>query len=233
MAEQAVESVNIQSSAADTTVDSILTAAVTDESAAAGGGTADVAVQDGAGKGNEGTPAEGESAADGAKATAEDTKAAEIPDAYEFTLPEGVTLDSELLDKVTPIFKAKGFSKDEAQGMVDLYTGKIAELAQAQQEAWKGQLEAWKNDIQSDPEFGGTQFKATVKSAQTIIARYGDDQLKQELAAFGVGNMPSLIRMLARAGKDMAEDKFVGAGGASGVDDTPPELRMYPTMRPK
>lgn len=235
MADQPVEGTNIPSSAADTTATTILTNTQPDETAAgstgAGGVTADKV---GAGAGAESTKVEGESKADGAEgAKPEDTKAGEIPEAYEFEVPEGMTLDTALVDKITPILKAKGFTQSEAQELVSTYAEQIAGIATAQQEAWKGQLETWKNDIQTDAEFGGTKFPATVKAAQTVIARYGDDQLKKELADYGVGNMPSLIRMLARAGKDMAEDNFHGAGGARGVDQLPPELTMFPTMQPK
>jgi hypothetical protein len=209
---------------ADSNVDTILTGSLPE------GDAMNAAVKAGADGGSTNTEAGKEGAKpDGAGgAKPEDTKGAEVPEVYEFKLPEGMTLDAPLLEKVTPIFKAKGFTQAEAQGIVDVYAEQIAAQATAQQEAWKGQLATWQQEIKTDAEFGGDKYPATVKAAQTVIARYGDDQLKKELVAFGVGNMPSLIKLLARAGNDMAEDKFLPARPAT--DDAGDARRLFPSM---
>lgn len=233
MTDEIVDGGTNQTTAVDSADDTVLTQVIPDEGA---GGDDPSKVADKVGEEGGAPKKEGEDKtnSDGAEPKkGEDAKDTADPQAYDFKVPDGMVLDTDLVEKVSPILKAKGFSQEEAQQLVDLYAGKIAAQAQAQQEAWKGQLQTWRQEIQEDPEFGGTKYQATVRDAQTVIARFGDDKLKAELKAFGIGNMPSLIRMLARAGRGMREDNFHGAGGAQGVDDTPVEFRMYPSMRPK
>src|SRR5262245_60440079 len=57
------------------------------------------------------------------------------PEKYEFKAPEGVTLDTGLVNDFTPLAKELGMSQDAAQKVVDLYASKVLpRLATAQQE---------------------------------------------------------------------------------------------------
>lgn len=163
----------------------------------------------------------------------EDAKADGAPETYEFKAPDGMELDAALVEAVTPVLKDLNLTNEQAQKLVDFYADHEKARAESQVEAWKTQLATWRDEVKADPEIGGKNYEASVRAAQTVIARFGDDQLKKDLATYRIGNMPSLIRLLAKAGRGMAEDKFHGAGAASGVDNTAPELRFYPSMAPK
>ena len=54
------------------------------------------------------------------------------PEKYEdFKLPEGMEVNTDLLDKATPVFKELNLTQDQAQKMVDLQTTFVSEMAVA------------------------------------------------------------------------------------------------------
>lgn len=120
----------------------------------------------------------------------------------DFTLPEGVTLDSALLEQATPIFKELGLSKEQAQKLVNLK----AQESQQQADAFNQQLETWRTSAKADKEYGGDLFEANIALARSAMNRVGTPELKQLLNDSGVGDHPEVIRLMVRVGKMTAED---------------------------
>ena len=125
--------------------------------------------------------------------------AAEVPEAYTLTAPEGQTLDQAGIELFTPIFKEAKLSNDLANKLVGTYASYQATLLQKQSEAW---LEAAK----ADKEFGGEKFDETLKAVQAAFAKFGSPELKQFIEATGLGNHPELIRAFAKIGAASRED---------------------------
>lgn len=234
----------VEANGGTNTADESVSTLLTDTHDDAGGGAGNNGAGDGTNtedpnKGGAGTGTEDgkEGAKPGADGNKPEDKGGDDSKPFEIKVPDGMTLDEQLLTSITPMLRAKNFTNEEAQQLADAYAASIAksttEFMETQRKAWSDQLSTWEKEVRADPEFGGEKFSVTIKTAQTVIARYGDDQLKKELKQFGIGNMPSLIRMLARAGKDMAEDGFHGGGAKGGAEDRPIEELLYPTMTKK
>lgn len=171
-------------------------------------------------------------------ATAEATPPSEqkpdgAPEKYEFTFPEGVTVDTDTLQKFEPVLKELGLPNDKAQKLADVWLSVRQAEAQAQQERWDEQFKTWESEARADKEIGGQKFDENLKAAQSALARFGSPELKQLLHynSTGLGSHPELIRFCMKIGKAMAEDTFVPGSGSAAALVT--EATFYPTMQTK
>lgn len=140
---------------------------------------------------------------------------------YAYNLPEGITADPTVSDAMNPVFKEAGLT----QKQVDLVVGKYAELIQKDQETRVGRvdetLNGWLDAAKKDPEIGGDKWDASVKQANAVLDRFGDEETDAALRQTGAGVHPAIIRLLARAGAAIADDKFVAGHRAE------PEKRSF------
>lgn len=215
--------------------------------AADAGGAADTGAGDGAGTEEVSsvlgrTPA-GEKPTDAAssdgtsKDAGDDGKATETPEGegqeadpkdvvpedgvYSYTLPEGLTADPGVSEAMNPVFKEAGLT----QKQVDLVVGKYADLIQKDQLARTAKVDetltGWLDTAKKDPEIGGDNWDASVKNANAVLDRFGDDEIDAALRQTGAGVHPSIIRLLSRVGKAIADDTFVAGRSAD------PEKRSF------
>lgn len=154
------------------------------------------------------------------------------PAEVEVKLPDGVQADPELLKGFVATAKEIGIDSAKAQKVLDLY---VAAQTQAQQKAdadWAKQLQEWKDQVGADKELGGEGMKANLAAAKKAVARFGTPELAQVLDSSGLGNHPELVRLLARAGKALAEDSVAGTSSpTSQRADQDPFLAIYTTMQ--
>lgn len=148
------------------------------------------------------------------EATAEKAPEAKpaVPEKYELALPEGSLLEAKALEDIASFAKERGFSQNQAQALVERLSADRA----AHVESLKAELaerdKAWVSELQSDKEFGGEKYKDTVQRAHEAMKRFGDEALMDELDATRLGNYPKLVKMLARIGKAMENDRIVVPG---------------------
>ena len=165
--------------------------------------------------------------------TEEAAKAPEVPETYEFKLPDGIDLDQEAVEQFTPLAKELGLSQDNAQKMVDLYAAQVQKLHQAQLESWKQTQQDWMAEVKADKEIGGPAFELSVHHGKQSIAKYFPDPAEAQafrdlLNATGMGNNPLMVKLLARVGKSNAEDTVV----VGGKDTAPVDMAkvFFPSM---
>jgi hypothetical protein len=147
------------------------------------------------------------------------------PEEYaDFTAPEGVVLDAELLDGFKGVAKELNLSQDAAQKLVDQAVAMRQRDAEAIEEI-RGQ---WLDAAKADKEFGGEKLGESLATAKRGLEAYGSPALTQLLNETGLGNHPEIVRLLVNAGKSVSEDKFV-AGGSNPGRGTDRASRLYPT----
>lgn len=174
-------------------------------------------------------------AADPAKATTEvaakpdETKPADVkpaegdqakpegaPEAYaDFTLPEGMELDADVLGEFTAFAKELNLPQDKAQKIVDFQTKLATKQAEEYQAAAIKQGQDWAAQVKNDPELGGANYEKSVASAVKVIQSFGDDGLRELLNASQLGNHPELFKFCHRISQAISEDKFVLPGSQS------------------
>jgi len=136
---------------------------------------------------------------------------------YELTMPEGITVDQELLDALAPDFLAKKMTPREAQALTDKFVKVQTDRAEAKNKAWAETVAGWVTEAKADADMGGAKWDATAKTARTAIDTLGTPELKEYLQATGGGNHPELIRIFAKVGAMITEDNPANGGvGGSG-----------------
>lgn len=139
-----------------------------------------------------------------------------VPDTYaDFAMPDGVTVDSALLNEATPLFKELGLNQEQAQKLVDFQAKQAQASSQSNVDAFNQLMNDWQEQSRNDKEFGGDKFEENVGIARSAIDKFGTPELKQLLEEHGVGNHPEVIRFMINVGKLTSED-------VPGGSNTPP-----------
>ncbi|MBX3502801.1 MAG: peptidase [Alphaproteobacteria bacterium] len=185
-------------------------------------------------KATAGTEAETSKAATGDKAGTEskDTKAADAdkPIEYQdFKLPEGVEVDAATLGEAKTLFAGMKLPQEQAQQLVDFYTGKINSFSEAQAKAWGDLQEKWKGEVKADKDIGGDRFDESISAAGKAMDRFGPPGLRQAMMVTGAGNHPDIVRFVVNVGKAISEDKLVLAGGPAAAEKSAAET-LYPNQ---
>lgn len=176
----------------------------------------------------------------GEKKPDEKGKAEGAPEKYgDFTAPEGVTLDTEIVGKFTGLAKEFNLTQDGAQKFVDLAAEHQGRILQQQMDKWNEISAEWQTKLKADKEFGGDKFSETVQRAKRALDKFGaqDEDLMTVIkpiakGGMGLGNNPGVIRLLARFDKATSEDAFVD-GDTSGKDNRPAADILYPNQGKK
>lgn len=150
----------------------------------------------------------------------EEDKPQGAPEKYEFTAPEGVTLNAEAVAEFEPIAREMNLTNEQAQKLVELQT----KIVQKQQQQWDQTVDSWVTAIKSDQEIGGEALSKNIALAQRALSEFGTPELKAALDTTRMGNHPELVRVFARIGKAMAEDTFVGGNKPSNANKSAAEI---------
>ncbi len=146
---------------------------------------------------------------------------------YELKLPEGSPLQAEHIEKLSNFAKEKGLTQEQAQLFLERESSAVADFAQTQMAQLEQMKTEWFEAAKSDKEIGGDNFAESAENAKRVIQKYASSSLKEELNKTGYGNHPELLRIFARIGKEMANDKLVLSGSMAGAGK-PIESIFYP-----
>lgn len=158
-----------------------------------------------------------------------------IPEAYELTAPDGMTIDADLLTEATPIFKEAGLSNEQAQAILPAAKSLVEKTQQATVQnlidAGNQQRKAWLDAAKADEQIGGAKWDASLDSAGRALDALGHaegSEFRTALNETGFGNHPEMIRIFARIGEMVGEDgDFVRADAGAPVNE-PAWKRLYP-----
>lgn len=149
-----------------------------------------------------------------------------IPETYEFKLPEGVTLDTEVTTELADLSKEFGLSQENAQKVADLGVKLSQKWAAEQVKALEASGTEWAAATQSDAEIGGDKLDASLAAGQKALKELGTPELSKLLAQSRLGNHPEVIRFFARVGQRVSTDGFV-AGGQGAPNTAGDARRLY------
>lgn len=165
-----------------------------------------------------------------------EVKPGTVPEKYEVKAPEGMQLDTDLLEAVSPMLKEKGFTQEEAQKLVDVYAARVQQASQKQHDAaMKGfddQVAAWGKETKEM--LGPDSDKKMVPVFKSIKAFAGPDAgaFRQLMNDTGLGNHPLMVKFLINAGKAISQDSFVDGGQpATDSSESAARERFYPSMK--
>lgn len=166
-------------------------------------------------------PAEGNEAQQGKDA------AADVPPEYSFKFKDGEEMSEEYVNNFKKLAGELKLSPEQAQAVMAhnaaFYHGdrsRIDAEIQAQAKQYKDEARAELGD----------RFNETLSFAAKALDKYDKDgALRHVLDVLPIGNNVQLIKVFARMGKDIAEDRLVKGGNAGG--GTSLEERMFPGFK--
>lgn len=156
----------------------------------------------------------------------EDPKS-EVPETYDLKRADESPLDDEALKSISETAKAMKLTNEQAQQLVELQEKTVSGTKDAAQEQWAQLTESWVGEVKADKEIGGEQFEESMKHADAAMTKFATPEFKAALNESGYGNHPELVRVFARIGKAMAEDKPIGGDAAKGGKQSRAEI-LYP-----
>ena len=157
-------------------------------------------------------------------ATEGEPEAAQAPEAdgqqeaaeyTDFTVPEGVEMNAEVVAEFKAIAKELGIPQESAQKLIDLQVRMESGRTEAIQKAIADQSRQWAETIKADKEFGGEKFDQTKAVAIKAVERYGSPELRSLLNESGLGNHPEMVKLFHRVGQSISEDGLVLPGTQS------------------
>lgn len=137
--------------------------------------------------------------------------------------PDGFKIDAPAVDKFLGVAKKAGLKSESAQAVADLYV-EMQNSAAAAQDAT---IVQWAEEAKSDPEIGGANFDKSLVAAKKALDKLATPELRKFLSESGMGNHKEVIRMLARVGNGVSEDRLVD-GGEKG---RPPETSRIEQLK--
>lgn len=166
---------------------------------------------------------------------------------YTLTMPEGVELDTELADALSPEFKELGLTHAQANKLVGKYAETMKQRAEAHASQPEGQWsmsayeyfkangtpDKWADNAKADKDMGGGNWDATVAAATRATNALGTPELKAFLNASGGGNHPELIRFMAKVGAMIKEDNPASGGAEGKGEPVEPAHILFANDAPK
>lgn len=174
--------------------------------------------------------------------TPPETTTPQVPETYEFTMPEGVELDTAAVEKFTPLFKEAGLTQEAASKLVAAYAEHMAELGGKGAEAFEAEyekrfaadvqkrVEADAQALKDDPEIGGAKAAAVHKQVADFLGQNKTEAFDELHNRYGLGNNPEIVRLIHRAIHYTPIDTGEQPAGAGGGPETDMRKRWYPDL---
>lgn len=124
-------------------------------------------------------------------------------------LPEGMEVDTGLMEKFTNLAEKAKLGKEQAQSLADLYTEAqktyAESLAKEQQKAWDTVIDKWKGEIQSDPDIGGDKSETVQTTIGRALDEYGSDEARVAFEVTAAGWNPAIIKFVWKMAQALEE----------------------------
>jgi hypothetical protein len=182
------------------------------------------------------TPADDAKPPEGAKPPG-DKPAAGPPEKYaDFTVPEGIELKGEILDKATGLFKELGLGQEQAQKLVDFHAAQLKSAVEGPAKLWQDTQEVWMDELRSDPVIGkgidnGTVGASIAKMISALPAPQAT-AFREAMNLTGAGNNPAIVRGFYELSKKFAEPGHVQGNGPVQMKGNRPTVAeaLYPNL---
>lgn len=147
------------------------------------------------------------------------------PEKYEWKIEGDPTSVARITGKFEPVARKLGLSSDEAHGVYDTFAGIMRETT-------KDLFKQWATTLQQDKEIGGEKLEESLGLANSMVAQYGDDELRGLLDQAGLRHNPAVVRLLVKMAKDVGGDRLPRVADRPASRSTPGAWD-YPTMTTK
>lgn len=155
-----------------------------------------------------------------------------LPKAYESwkpKLPDGMPFDEKGFGDFRKEFIEAGLKPEQAQKFIDVFAN--AELGRLKQiaERLKAETAAWDKTVRADKELAGEdgkQLDATAALARKAMGKFATPAFRELLKSSRLETHPEMLRVMARAGRLLAEDKTDGVREGGGKKELTPKQKL-------
>lgn len=143
-------------------------------------------------------------------------------DKFDVKIPEGVQANQDFVTKFKEMAHKSGLLPKQAQGLLDWYAKHEMETLTSR----KAQSQATqKQGLEALQKEWGAAYEKEIAKARLAVKELGGEELQQHLEKTGLGNDPVMIRLMAKAGSLLGEDKLRGEGAGRMGAQTPAEIQ--------
>lgn len=166
--------------------------------------------------------------------TQDAAKAQTVPEKYEVKLPEGMTLNQAMVEKLTPVLKELGVTQANFQKLADVFAPQMKAQAETQQQEaiahYKEIVKGWRTEAIKEL---GPKWNEELAVAAKAMDQAQIPGLREMAEETGVGNHPAFVKFAIWAGKMIRQDSFGGGNAPGGSLSEQEKLNvMYPSMKP-
>jgi hypothetical protein len=140
-----------------------------------------------------------------------------VPEKYDLKLDDGSLLDAAYVEQFSQFAKDKKLTQDQAQEFLQREAQALNSFVQKQQQEFEKVQAEWVNQIKNDSEIGGEKFNQSIELAHRALKQFASDSFLKELETTGYGNHPELVRVFAKIGNMIKEDKMISPSAAGGT----------------
>lgn len=130
-------------------------------------------------------------------------------DPTKISLPEGMTVNEQLLADFAPVAKELGLPQKAGQKMVDQYI----KLKQGEAAQHAETVKGWLETAKADPAIGKQNWDKTISTSKRALAKFEaetkDTGFTELMDLLGIGNHPSVIRYVHWSAAQTADDEPV------------------------
>jgi hypothetical protein len=134
---------------------------------------------------------------------------------YELKTPDGSLLSTEKIKEIEEFAKTNKLAPEKAQELLNRESALLKTHVETMQSQHNERVEVWKDVASKDKEIGGEAFGQNVEYAKRSLEKFATPELKTMLDNTGFGNHPEVLRVFARIGKAMSDDKILKGSPAS------------------
>lgn len=133
----------------------------------------------------------------------------ETADKYEVKFKDTVTLDQNFATEFKDVAFKSGILPKQAQALADWFSQANEQSEAKFAEQIKVQTE---KNINALKEEWGVAFDNKLRTAQKVVAKFGDEKINAFIENSGLGNNPDFIKFVAKIGETFKEDSEVNPG---------------------
>lgn len=145
----------------------------------------------------------------------------ESVDKYEVKAKEGSPLDEGFFKAFKEQAHKAGVLPGQAQKLMDWYNTMAAERMTEVQTQQKAEMEKGVSSLKTE---WGQAWDRKVAAANVAVQEFGGDDFKEFLETSGLGNHPMMIKLMAKVGESLSEDKIKGLKDVN-FGKTPDEIK--------
>jgi hypothetical protein len=159
----------------------------------------------------QGTPAPAAQPGEGKTGEAKPPEAAPAPAPLtekDFKIPDGIVVAPEVQTEFLGIMNnAELDPAKRAQALIDLQAKVARSASEKASKDWDDTQTMWRNEVQADPQVGGTKMQENLGQVSKIIDEFGSPELRHVFDLTGAGNNIHVVKFLLKMGAALNEGR--------------------------